>query len=471
MTGERPVGTATLRRGVTIELRRAGWMSATALATIALTVLAIALFAPRGHPRPIWIATSVVGMEVIVALIATIWLSRQVTSHAEAFEASVAATDAAHARAEAEAHQKTRLTALIDAALGCSPVGFAFFDPSLRFLRVNSAITRMSGRAAEEHVGLTLRDVHPWLARDVEPLLRRVLESRRAVANKEIVSRAPNAGGPARTWLTSCFPIETSDGELFGVGLALSDITEFKRMEEQFLQAQKMEAVGRLAGGVAHDFNNLLTVINSYAELMLYNPALEEGRGEIEEIRGATARAAKLTRQLLAFSRRQPLEPQIVNPNDVCRGVESLLRGLKGKGVQIVTHLSPDTPLIRVDPVQLEQVVMNLAFNAIDAMDGGGRLGIETHCWRLDETNGQSVPELAPGLYAMIRVTDTGHGMSQETLSQIWEPFFTTKEPDRGTGLGLPTAYGIVKQSGGDIAVDSEQGAGTEFTVYFPAVQ
>jgi two-component system cell cycle sensor histidine kinase/response regulator CckA len=467
---DRPGRPTSVRQGVTTELRRAGWLSAAALATIALTVAGFALFADSGDPRLPWIATVAVCGEVLVALVATSWLSRQVVAHAAALEASVGEVEVARLRAESEARQKARVVALLDAALGCSPVGFAFFDTDLRFLRVNPAIARVNGRPAEDHIGLTLRDIHPWLARDVEPVLRSVLATRKAVVNVEFVGPSPGAPGPPRTWLTSCFPIVTSDQELFGVGMAVTDVTEIKKLEEQFLQAQKMEAVGRLAGGVAHDFNNLLTVINSYAELILFDPAMQKGRGEIEEIRGAAARAAKLTRQLLAFSRRQALEPRIVNPNDVLRGVEALMRGLIVGEVEIATRLSPDTPLIRVDPGQLEQVVMNLTINAADAMPNGGRLGIDTKHEVLPDGDRERLPDLNPGSYAMIRVTDTGHGMSPETISQIFEPFFTTKEPGRGTGLGLSTAYGIVKQSGGDIAVESTVGAGTAFTVYFPAV-
>ena len=459
------------RRRVTSELRRAAWLSAVALSTIAITVFGVATYASRvNDPRLPWFATGAVLVEVIVALLATRWLSRQVISSATALETSIAEVETARAHAEAEARQKARVVALLDAALACSPVGFAFFDTDLRYLRVNAAIAKINGRAPEDHVGLSLREIHPWLARDVEPHMRRVLATRRPVANVEFIGPAPGSLGQPRRWLTSSFPIVTSDGELFGVGFAITDVTDIKRLEEQFLQAQKMEAVGRLAGGVAHDFNNLLTVINSYAELILYDPEMEKGRGEIEEIRGAAARAAKLTRQLLAFSRRQALEPRIVNPNDVLRGVETLMRGLIIGEVEICCCLAPETPLVRVDPGQLEQVVMNLAINAADAMPNGGRLCIETHFEQLEDPARARVPDLSPGVYAMIRVTDTGHGMNAETIDQIFEPFFTTKEPGRGTGLGLSTAYGIVKQSGGDIAVESRVGAGSTFTVYFPAV-
>jgi len=375
----------------------------------------------------------------------------------------------ARARAESEAAQKARVVALLDAALGSAPVGFGFFDPQLRFLRVNDTLAAINGRATEDHVGATLRDIDPMIAADVEPILRRVLESREPVVNVEFRAQAPGKPGELRTWLTSCFPIITADNELFGAGIAVTDVTELKRLEEQLLQSQKMEAVGRLAGGVAHDFNNLLTVISSYAELILYDPAMKGSRDEIEEIRGAAARAAKLTRQLLAFSRRQALEPRIVNPNDVIRGVEALLRRLVIGNIHITTTLSPDTPLIRVDPSQLEQVVMNLAINGADAMLDGGRLQIDTFGVTLLEASPQH-PNLKAGSYALIRVRDTGHGMDADTVAQIFEPFFTTKEPGRGTGLGLSTVYGIVRQSDGQVTVESTPGVGSAFSVYFPAI-
>ena len=375
----------------------------------------------------------------------------------------------ARARAESEAAQKARVVALLDAALGSAPVGFGFFDRQLRFLRVNDTLAAINGRATEDHVGATLRDIDPMIAADVEPMLRRVLESREPVVNVEFRARAPGAPGELRTWLTSCFPIITADNELFGVGMAVTDVTELKRLEEQLLQSQKMEAVGRLAGGVAHDFNNLLTVISSYAELILFDPAMEGSRDEIEEIRGAAARAAKLTRQLLAFSRRQALEPRIVNPNDVIRGVEALLRRLVIGNIHITTTLSPDTPLIRVDPGQLEQVIMNLAINGADAMLDGGRLQIDTFGVTLPEASPQH-PNVRAGEYALIRVRDTGHGMDADTVTQIFEPFFTTKEPGRGTGLGLSTVYGIVRQSDGQVTVESTPGVGSVFSVYFPAI-
>jgi PAS domain S-box-containing protein len=384
--------------------------------------------------------------------------------------AAVGAAEASRARAESEAAHKARLAALLDAALASAPIGLGFFDRQLRFLRVNRTLAEIDGWSMEDHIGATMRDIDARLAENVEPQLRRVLATRKPVTNVEFAAAAPADPEQPRNWLSSYYPIVTDDGDLFGIGIAMTDLTDVKRLEEQLVQAQKMEAVGRLAGGVAHDFNNLLTVISSYAELILFDPEMSKGKEEIQEIRGAAARAAKLTRQLLAFSRRQAMEPRIVNPNDVLRGVETLLRRLIDSSVALVADLSPDTPLIRVDPGQLEQVAMNLAINAADAMPEGGALTIATSSRIMPDELLRRHADLRPGLYAIVEVRDTGHGMDAETLAQIFEPFFTTKEPGRGTGLGLSTVYGIVKQSDGHIEVTSAPGAGTVFTVYFPAV-
>jgi PAS domain S-box-containing protein len=429
----------------------------------------------RGR-RERWAAAITVSLELLALLAVISWLIRQNMAGTHELEEAnaqlaevVARAQEAQARAESEAQQKARLAALLDSALSSAPVGFAFFDRQLRFLRVNDTFAQLTGLAPADHIGQSLFEIDTAVARQVEPRLRTVLESRAPMVNVEY--RMMVSGyDEIRNLLSSYYPITTPDGELFGIGAAVMDVTDLKALEEQLLQAQKMEAVGRLAGGVAHDFNNLLTVISSYAELILFDPAMQ-GREEIAEIRGATARAAKLTRQLLAFSRRQAMEPRIVNPNDVLRGVETMLRRLIDGNINILMTLSPDTPLIRVDPSQLEQVVMNLAINAADAMPEGGTLAVETAGVELDREFTKTESELEPGDYAVIRVRDTGHGMDEETRAQIFEPFFTTKEPGRGTGLGLSTAYGIVKQSSGTIAVASEPGVGSEFAVYLPAVR
>ena len=250
------------------------------------------------------------------------------------------------------------------------------------------------------------------------------------------------------------------------------DITERKRLEDQFRQAQKLEGIGRLAGGVAHDFNNLLTVISGFAQMVLDDLAVQHPmRGPMEEISKAAARATSLTRQLLIFSRRQVIEPKNIVLNDLVREFEKMLRRLIGEDIRLVLSLDPGAGFIRADPGQIEQVILNLAVNARDAMPKGGTLTIETSSLLVDEEFAQKHLSVQPGLYVVLMVSDTGVGMSPEVKSRLFEPFFTTKEAGKGTGLGLSTVYGIVKQSEGSVWVYSEPGRGTTFRMLFPAVE
>jgi two-component system cell cycle sensor histidine kinase/response regulator CckA len=244
---------------------------------------------------------------------------------------------------------------------------------------------------------------------------------------------------------------------------------ERQALEHQLAQSQKIEAVGQLAGGIAHDFNNLLTTITGYTELLLSSLAADDPRrSHAEQVRRSAQRAAALTHQLLAFSRRQVLEPKTLDLNEVVSGIEEMLRRLIGEHIELRTRRAPDLWPVRADPGQLEQAIMNLVVNARDAMPGGGRLTIETANAELDPTYvGVHMP-VEPGGYAMVAVTDSGIGMTPEVRARLFEPFFTTKEQGKGTGLGLSTTYGIVKQSGGYIWCYSEPGTGTTFKIYLP---
>jgi len=266
----------------------------------------------------------------------------------------------------------------------------------------------------------------------------------------------------------SLVPLDTPDGLL--VLATVVDITARRALESQLFEARKMESIGRLSGGIAHDFNNILTGIIGFADLALAAPPGTDVGADLRTIREAAQRAAGLTQQLLAFGRRQVLRPQFVDPNDVINATEPMLRRLIGEQVELIVSMSPQVGTIRVDPTQLGQVIMNLALNARDAMPGGGRLIIRSERARFDDTDLSRHSDIPPGDYLVISVADTGTGMDAETRAHIFEPFFTTKDVGKGTGLGLATTYGIVKQSGGYIWVYSEPGQGTTFRIYFPDV-
>ena len=357
-----------------------------------------------------------------------------------------------------------------------APIGI-FIETAGRFQYLNPAALKMLGAAAPEQLrdGQVLDRVDPS-CRDAEEARLRSVVTGRATSPFEQEQWLRMDGSPVDVTV-SAVPFER-DGEA-GALVFFNDVSEQTRsegerrmLEEQFRQAQKLESVGRLAGGVAHDFNNLLMVISGYTQMLREDIALDDRvREPLEQISRAAGRAADLTRQLLTFSRKQVSAPRQVAVNDLLGGVEKMLRRLIGEDIKLVLSLSPDAGAISVDPGQFEQVIMNLAVNARDAMPQGGKLTIETARVVAGDASAHSPLAIPPGVYASVTVSDTGTGLSEEAKAHVFEPFFTTKEPGKGTGLGLSTVYGIVRQSGGSIWADSAAGQGCAFRMLFPAVE
>ncbi|MGH9691837.1 MAG: PAS domain S-box protein [Candidatus Acidiferrales bacterium] len=338
-------------------------------------------------------------------------------------------------------------------------------DKELRFTSaLGSGLTRLNLKP-NEIVGMLL----PEYFETSDPTFLPVAAHRRAVGGEPITFHVEWKEG---SYACHVEPLRGSNGEVSGAICMALDVTDRKQLEERFRQAQKMEAVGRLAGGIAHDFNNLLMVIQGYADLLAERlPAGDSLHRNAEQIQLASQRATSLTQQLLAFSRKQILAPKVLNVQSVVADMERILRRLIGEDIELETSSEQDLWLIKGDRSQIEQVIMNLAVNARDAMPNGGRLTIETANVELDDSFSNTPAVLAPGEYVMLAVTDNGIGMDNATQAHIFEPFFTTKEKGKGTGLGLATVYGIVKQSGGYIWVYSEPGRGTAFKIYFPRIE
>ena len=351
-----------------------------------------------------------------------------------------------------------------------SGVGILVMDEEARVLDANPALRSTLGWAAELSPDLSVRDlVHPDDTREGRTLWDELVRGELDRYDREV--RLRRQDGTYAWCHVHVSAVRDKEGRLTVVAV-VDDISEQKRLEEQLRLSQRIESIGRLAGGVAHDFNNIITVIQGHSDLLLGE--VNEGnplRADILQIRAAADRAAALTRQLLAFSRRQVLQPRVADLNTVVLGMEPMLRRLIGEDVELVFELSDVLGLVRADPGQIEQVVLNMVVNARDAMPRGGRLTLGTHDRTFDEGFVRANPGSVPGPHVGVTIRDTGHGMDEDTVGLIFEPFFTTKEPGKGTGLGLAMSYGIVKQSGGYILVQTEPGRGTTFSIYLPRVE
>ncbi len=347
--------------------------------------------------------------------------------------------------------------------------GLSVFDIDGKILFVNEAFLDTFGYTREELIGTSISNLYsPLSGYDFQ--LHILPATLRGGWNGEL--KVKRKDGREITIFLSTTPVVDEEGQPVVIVGVMSDITLRKQLEEQLRQSQKMEAIGQLAGGIAHDFNNLLTVIEGYIDLLQNKIKVKDSIASyVTQMKKATDRAVSLTRQLLTFSRRQIMQPKIIDINKTIKDLSAMLQRLIGEHIELITNLDSGLWKVKADPNQMEQVIMNLVVNARDAMPDGGSLVIETKQIKLDSTYNRFHPDVKPGHYVMVSISDTGIGMNEEVRRRIFEPFFTTKEKGKGTGLGLATVYGIVKQSGGHISVYSEVGKGTTFYIYLPAVK
>jgi len=408
----------------------------------------ITIITKKGEERTVLLSTDAV-RDSAGKLVHSISIQRDITERKQAEEALKASEEKFRSLFE-----DSRDTIFITSADGI-------------MIDINSAGEELFGYTRSELLGMDVRQLY-FDQNDRIQFVQEIIQTG-FVRNYEIKFRRKDGEG-IECLLTAT--IKTADdGKTILFQGIISDVTETRKLEEQFRQSQKMEAVGRLAGGVAHDFNNMLSVIIGGSELAMrllkpYDPS----RQKFEEIHKAAEHATNLTRQLLAFSRKQTLKPKVLDLNKIIVNMDKMLRRIIGEDVELETMPAPDLWKVKVDPGQIEQVILNMAVNARDAMPTGGRLTVETMNVELGDDYTRMRPGTKPGSYVMFTISDTGSGMTDEVKEHLFDPFFTTKESEKGTGLGLSTVYGIIKQSGGNIWVYSEAGKGSTFKIYLPKV-
>jgi len=369
---------------------------------------------------------------------------------------------------EAQKRSETRYGFMVDTV----PIAIISYDSRHNILEWNRTAEQIFGWRREEAVGRNALEL--LIPEENMEEMKQLLNSysQGSAEIKANINQNLRKDGTIITCSWENVIIRNSEGGVAGILATAIDVTEQVRLEEQLKQAQKLESIGRLTGGIAHDFNNLLTTILGYSELISMDQSLNDSVAEgIADIRKSAQRAASLVKQLLAFSRKQILQPRQINLNELITDIEKMLKRLIEENIDLIIKLEPEIRQIEADPVQIEKVIMNLAVNSRDAMPEGGKLTIKTGNVYLDYDYCRMHPEVQPGDYVLLAVSDNGHGMDEETRRQVFDPFFTTKEMGKGTGLGLSTVYGIVKQSGGYIWVYSKPDQGTTFKIYLPQIK
>jgi PAS domain S-box-containing protein len=426
---------------------------------VAFPPLVVAISLSEGDVMGGWRHVSLLAFGLTAALGIALLLAGLLIAH-EIRKRAAASTRLVEADAALRASQQ-RFQAIMDHA----PVQVAEKDLEGRYVFVNRAFEQRHGVSAADILGKTAYDLFAREQADLHTALDQDVVAAKAPIQREIAMTTP-AG--QRTMLFIKFPHIDATGNVTGVGAIGADVSDLKQAEVQLAHAQKMEAIGQLTGGVAHDFNNLLTAILLNTDVLADRIPDERLRPLAEATRTAAERGADLTKRLLAFGRRQTLEPRPTDVNGLIRGMEQLMRRTLGEHIAITIHAADDLWPAKVDPGQLESAVVNLGVNARDAMPHGGRITIETANVELDEGYAAMDPDVGAGEYVMIAVSDTGTGMPSDVVARAFEPFFTTKDVGKGTGLGLSMVYGFVKQSGGHARIYSEPGVGTVVRLYLP---